>query len=77
MLSKHSVSPLKIPFFSYLKPPQSRTYPPPVSRKFPNKARIDPRLGSDNPLFDRKLLDIVHEEGVRKSISDVNHYLST
>ena len=38
--------------------------------KFPNKAQIEPRLGSANPLFDRKLLDILHEEGLRKK-SDI------
>jgi len=37
-----------------------------ISGKFPNKAHIEPQLGSDNPLFDQKLLDILHEEGVRK-----------
>jgi hypothetical protein len=33
--------------------------------KFPNKAQNGLRLHSDHPLFDRKLLDILHEQGVR------------
>ncbi|GEM_PF-4688202 len=60
-----SVSLLK-PSFSYQETPQSVPSPAPDSPKFPNKALIEPRLGSANPLFDRKLLDIVHEEGVRR-----------
>lgn len=34
--------------------------------KFQNKARIELRLESANPLSDRKLLEELHEEGVRK-----------
>ncbi len=56
----------KISYFSKLKPFKSGFIPAPVSREFQKEARIEPRFGSANPLFDRKLLDIVHEEGVRK-----------
>ena len=41
-----------------------------VSPEFQNKAQIELRLGSANPLFDRKLLEELHEEGVGKSIYD-------
>jgi hypothetical protein len=34
-------------------------------------------LGSANPLIDRKLLDILHEEGIRKSLYDGGSQLST
>ena len=37
-----------------------------VPRKFPNKAQNEPRSISDHPLFDQKLLEYLHEEGVRK-----------
>ncbi len=55
--------PSQNPVFSIRKPPKSGHATASVPTKFPNKAQIDPRLGYANPLFDRKLLDILHEEG--------------
>jgi len=56
---------------------QSGPVPIPVSPQFQKKARIEPRLRSADPLFDRKLLDVLHEKGVRKTGSEVNLDLST
>ena len=41
----------------------------PVSPKFRNRARIEPRSGSNDPLFDTKLLEFLHEQGVRQIIT--------
>jgi hypothetical protein len=51
-------------------PPQSGPAPAPDVPKFQNKAQTEPRLGSANPLSDRKLLEELHEVGVRKSVPD-------
>jgi hypothetical protein len=67
ILSLNTVgAPAKNPFFLIWNS-KSGSYTTPISRECPNKAKNEPRLISDNPLFDRKLLDILHEEGVRKN----------
>lgn len=42
--------------------------PNPGTMQSPNPgiAQFTPRSGTDNPLFDRKLLDYLHEQGVRE-----------
>jgi len=45
--------------------PDSGHDPASVPSKSTNKAQNDPRSGEDHPLFDRKLLDILYEQGVR------------
>jgi hypothetical protein len=57
--------PPKPPSKSTLQPHQSGHASAPVSPKFPNKAQTEPRFNANLPLFDRKLLEELHEQGVR------------
>jgi hypothetical protein len=58
--------PPKTTLFQTLLPLQSGHVSGSVHPKYPNKAQNEPRLSEDHPLIDRKLLDILYEEGVRK-----------
>ena len=46
--------------------------PGPLRPPFPNGARIAPRLGSDDPLFDAILLEVFTKQGVREIFTDLH-----
>jgi hypothetical protein len=65
----HNPSPLrslKTPFFKSSLALPSGHATAPVPPNYQNKAQNEPRSGEDHPLSDRKLLEELHEEGVRK-----------
>jgi hypothetical protein len=63
----------KLPFSRHRSHPKTQlksrlpTTPNPAKQRppFPNKARIGPQFGCSDPLFDRKLLEDSHKQGVR------------
>lgn len=62
-------NPLQNPLFPDPHHPQSSPYTRPDSRKYPNGALYAPGLGSANPLFGAKLLEVFHKHGVRMIFS--------
>ena len=49
--------------------PANSSNPAPIQPPFPNEARIESRLTSDNPLFDAFLLEVFAKQGVRQMIT--------
>jgi hypothetical protein len=68
-----SDTPARTTFFRSQTPTNPGTLQPP----FPNKARIEPRLASANPLSGAKLLEVFHKHRVRKHISDEDAHFTS
>jgi hypothetical protein len=64
------------PFSTFLKTPLFRSKNPLnpgfIQPPFPNGARIGPRFGSYDPLFDAKLLVVFAKQGVREIFTDLH-----